>query len=419
MKTSALTTALLAVAATGAYAENLVPDSVVWNALIQNAPEACTPDEVPALRYVTPDRNLAFYVSGQLKATIGGDFDHVIDDPNNFTSLDIPIHNDPGCGGAFMFSAQQSAVSFNLVALPGTSNQVGLYVTTNLLGENYTPAIEYALVNYRGLSVGYGYTLFADTRAALPTIDYMGPCGYTGAGNAGVQYRVGLGRGFAFGAAVELPLASYTPGSYAAEVHQRVPAVPVALTYGWNGGDSWVRCSAVLRNMIYRDMVAECNRNNVGWGVQLSGSQAVGGPFRLFWQATYGRGITSYFQDYTDRGYDMMPDPARPGRLNNVKAWGGYAGVQCNFTENVYICAGYSQVRDYADRYTLAPDSDDADVTPWGKQSKYTQYAVGNLFWDINSYLSCGIEYIWGRRVNFDGNHAHDSRLQAMLQFAF
>lgn len=406
--TCALTLSFCALSIASAQA-----DDDIYQALIDNAPEGARPNEAPAVRCSFAGGNVVLGISGQVKATMGYDFGNPQDDPNNFVSLDIPMSAPAGNKSKFMFSAQQSALSLNLVALPGTADQVGMYVTVNLLGDSYTPALEYALLTYRGLSVGLGYTLFADTRAALPTIDYMGPCGYTGAGNAGIQYRKTLDCGVTLGAALELPLVSYTAADAVENVHQRVPAIPLAVSYGWDGGDSWVRLSGVVRNMIYRDMVEQSNRNKVGWGLQLSGSQSLGAlPLRVMWQATYGHGITSYFQDYTDKGYDMMPDPANPGRLKDVQAWGGYAGVQFNFSDNVYMCAGYSHVRDYIDRYADG-------ATPWGEQSKYTQYAVGNLFWDINSYLSTGIEYIWGRRVNFDGSQAHDSRLQAMLQFSF
>ncbi len=49
----------------------------------------------------------------------------------------------------------------------------------------------------------------------------------------------------------------------------------------------------------------------------------------------------------------------------------------------------------------------------------YGQYAVGNVMWQITPMLQCGLEYIYGRRVNMDGAQAHDNRLQTMLQVSF
>ena len=50
---------------------------------------------------------------------------------------------------------------------------------------------------------------------------------------------------------------------------------------------------------------------------------------------------------------------------------------------------------------------------------KYALYAAANCFYDITPYLSCGIEYVWGRRCTWDRTSAHDNRLQAQIQFSF
>lgn len=44
---------------------------------------------------------------------------------------------------------------------------------------------------------------------------------------------------------------------------------------------------------------------------------------------------------------------------------------------------------------------------------------VGNVFYNINSIVQVGAEYIYGRRVDFDGSQAHDNRVEAMLQVSF
>lgn len=61
---------------------------------------------------------------------------------------------------------------------------------------------------------------------------------------------------------------------------------------------------------------------------------------------------------------------------------------------------------------------EDADST-WGSTYKYAQYVAANMFYNINSIVQVGVEYDYGRRVNYDGSQAHDNRLQAMLQVSF
>ena len=82
------------------------------------------------------------------------------------------------------------------------------------------------------------------------------------------------------------------------------------------------------------------------------------------------------------------------------------------FTPKLFVTATYSHVRAYVDRF------EDADST-WGSTYKYAQYVAANMFYNINSIVQVGVEYDYGRRVNYDGRQAHDNRLQAMLQVSF
>lgn len=56
---------------------------------------------------------------------------------------------------------------------------------------------------------------------------------------------------------------------------------------------------------------------------------------------------------------------------------------------------------------------------PWGSSYKYAQYILGNVFYNVNSIVQVGLEYIYGRRMNYDGTQSHDNRLEAMLQVSF
>jgi hypothetical protein len=89
-----------------------------------------------------------------------------------------------------------------------------------------------------------------------------------------------------------------------------------------------------------------------------------------------------------------------------VKSWGGYAGVQYCFSDKVFATATYSHLRIY-------PRNAEPDTY------RYGQYLSANIFWDITSMFQCGMEYIYGRRVNMDGIQAHNNRLQTMLQVSF
>ena len=139
------------------------------------------------------------------------------------------------------------------------------------------------------------------------------------------------------------------------------------------------------------------------------------GGLTAFWQAVYGKGITSYFQDLNGAGMDLLPDPHNSGVLNTVKSWGSYLGLQYTFSPKVFCSATYSHVRTYVPRYGDQASS----ASGWDAQYKYAQYAVANIFWNITPILQTGLEYIYGRRVDYSGAQAHDNRIQTMLQLSF
>lgn len=78
----------------------------------------------------------------------------------------------------------------------------------------------------------------------------------------------------------------------------------------------------------------------------------------------------------------------------------------------MFATASYSHVRTYADSFS-------GGSTPFGEQYKYAQYVVANLFWTPNSLLQTGIEYLYGRRVDYGGARGHDNRIQAMIALNF
>lgn len=377
---------------------------------VDNAPELYRIPGAP--KFAIVGKNDAFYlgIGGAVKATVSYDFGSPIKSATMFTTSKIPMDPEPGNGGLLQFSAQQSNLFFNFVALPNNPNQIGAYISFNFINPNYGFNLDYAYLKYRGFTVGYTTGLFTDAAAAPPTIDYEGPCGSTTVFKGVVDYRHQFGK-FGIGAGVEMPVASYTTSSSTSTVNQRYPDIPVYVQYVWDKS-SHIRLSAILREMTYRDLISNTNHTATGWGIQLSGTAGILPGLTAYYQATYGQGLSSYFQDMSGLGLDMVPDRNAPGRLKTVKAWGGYAGLQYNITPKLFVSATYSQVRNYAPEYA-------GGETEWLGQYKYAQYAVGNVFYNITSNLQWGLEYIYGRRVDQSGAQAHDSRIQTMLQFSF
>ena len=380
----------------------------VYEAFAENSPADSRIPNAPRFALVGKNRKFYLGIGGDVKATMNYDWGSPIQNANEFGPYDIPMPGQSGYNpnnkGWFGISAQQTDIFVNFVALPDNPNKIGFYLNAIFLGNNYAPQIRNVYVSYRGIEAGYGFSLFTDLAASPTTIDYDGPNSFTVDLNAKLDYRHTFGKHFGIGVGLEMPMASYTNGSYTSTVTQRVPDIPAYIQ--WNfGNNNRIRLSGLLRNMQYADNITRDTKNKVGWGVQLSGNFNICDKLVGYYQAAYGKGMTSYFEDLTGNGLDMVPCIDNRGQLQTVKAWGAYMGLQYNFSSKCYSTLIYSQLRNYAPEYT-------GGATPWDSQYKYGQYILGNFFWNINDLLTWGVEYIYGRRMNMDHNQAHDNRIQ-------
>ena len=407
-----------------------IEDSLkVYQAFAENSPADFRVPNAPRFAFVGKNRKFYLGIGGDVKATMNYDWGSPIQNANSFGPYDIPMPNQSGYNpsnkGWFGLSAQQTDLFVNFVALPDNPNKIGFYLNATLLGNGYLPQIRSAYVSYRGIEAGYGFSLFTDLAASPSTIDYDGPNSFTVVINAKFDYRHNFGKHFGIGVGAEMPMASYTNGqknitvgagstteTFTQTVTQRIPDIPAYLQ--WNfGNNNRIRLSALLRNMQYRDVLSKDTKNLAGWGVQLTGNFNICDKLIGYYQAAYGKGMTSYFEDLTGNGLDMVPNINNNGLLETVKAWGAYIGLQYNFSPKAYCTAVYSQLRNYA------PDYGNNGTVPWTSQYKYGQYILGNFFYNINNLFTWGVEYIYGRRVDMNGLQAHDNRIQTMLQVNF
>lgn len=383
-------------------------DSLVVKALAENAPDHFNAPELPRFSIIGKDRKYYLGIGGYAKTTLSYDFDDPIANATSFSPNAIPMHPRKGDSGLVQFGAGTSNISFNFVGLPETENSFGVYFNFNFNGPDYGLSLLNAYARYRGFTIGYGLSLFTDAAAGPATIDFAGPNSFTFVSNTVINYEYEWGRHWGTGIGLEMPMADYAEGAETYAVNQRIPDIPLYIQYSWNGRGSWVRLSGILRNMLYRDEVADKNRNSTGWGVKMSGSAVLCKKVTTFYQAVYGEGIANYIQDTNGNNLDMLPSKKLPGQLENVTAWGGYAGLQYNFTSRVFMSATYSFVRTSA-----------GDAMYAAGQYKNGRYIVSNLFWNLAPQVQMGLEYLWGERENSDGLKHYNSRAQTMVQFNF
>ena len=387
-------------------------DTVVLKVLEENAPKYFNAPGMPRFSVIGKEREFYLGIGGYIRGTMSYDFGNPIESPLYFIPSAIPVGNSAGNSELFQMSAASSNLFFNFVALPHTEDKVGAYVDFGYAEglSGYGFSLKAAYLTYRNLVVGYTTSLFTDGAAAAQTIDQQGPNAMTFLFNTVVDYQFKVGQHWKFGAGLEMPSVDASFGNNAAAVNQRLPDIPVYAQYMWHDGKGWLRFSALLRNMYYRDMVAGKNRDAAGWAVKLSSASPIGKSFMLYSQSVFGKGIASYVQDLQGLGMDMLPVGGNSGKMEPVEISATYLGLQYTISSKLSTSATFSMVR------CFVPDN---VKDPSGGLYKDASYFVTNLIYRVSPVLTTGVEYLWGSRRNVDESFSHDNRMQMSLRVNF
>ena len=383
-------------------------DTLAAQSLTENMQNLYQTASLPQFVLIGKNRSLYFGIGGFVKTTIAYDWGHPITNGIAFSISHIPMSVGKGDHQLVQMSAQYSSLNFNFVGLPGSKHQIGAYIGFNLDNPNYAPHLTAAYVKYAGFTVGYGLSLFIDAAAKPPTIDNGGPNSATSCRSVLIDYQYKWGKHWGFGVGLERPNIAITNGPKTKSINQKVPDIPFYMEGAWNERKSWVRVSGVVRNLMYLDEVTDKAIDNIGWGVKVSGKIVLIPQLTVYYQGLYGDGISSYVKNMKEENLDMLPSRTQEGKLNTVRTWGAYLGVQYHFIPSAFISVIYSFV-----------NTDNYKSTYAENQYKGGQYLAANVIWSLNAQIQLGAEYLWGEKEIGSGEMARDNRAQAMLRFNF
>lgn len=379
----------------------------VENRMKGNAPKAPNDNGLP--RFALVGKNNEFYlgIGGQFLGEGVFTWGDAMPSATLFTPAALTPKT-PGNGGNTQFGWQTSSIYLNFVAMPGTDNQLGIFFKANFLGNSNAFNCFHFYAKYRGLTAGYTNSLFTDGAAEPMTIDFEGPNGYPFITLFTAYWEQNFTKNFSGAIGIDAPTASMTTNSTTEKVNQRIPAIPLYLQYAWNDGGSHVRLSGLIRPTQYRNLSEATNNTAVGGGVQLSGMTKVVGNLGANFNAAYGRGIGTYLQDDNGLGLDVVAT-STPGKMNTVKTLGITGGLSYAFSSKVSTNITYSHLVNWLPDDAVVSDS----------QYRYGDYVAANVIYNINKFVSAGIEYDYGHRKDINGNGLHANRLQCQLAVTF
>ena len=346
-------------------------------------------------------------IGGYLQTKIEYDFAKAVD---NVDFLPSAIQRAGAPSSQYRMDMTNSTLFLKLV---GTSRLLGdfeVFTSANWRGNGLGLELQNAYMRTKYMTIGYTVGSFMDLAAVPVTIDYGGPCGMTFYRSTQVQFRYGFDFGLSMGIALEAPDVEATENENISLGAQRMPHVPLFLQYNFmNMPDNHIRLGAILRDISYTDKVTGHDSDKLGWGTQASILSTIG-KLQFKGQFTIGEGIGSLVNNISNVGVDMVPDPKSPGKAIFLRCLAWYAGMQFNFTDDLFASATFSQTMLHS-----RSGYDEANPTAYKKG----QYLAANLFYNISDNMQLGIEYLHGWRTDFDMKTFNANRVNLSARYDF
>lgn len=387
----------------------------------------------PKFAITTKDRKFMMTLSGNIPVIMGYDIGNDLYKTSagiNFVTGDIPVPRQDGKKADYYINPYNAQLNFAVVGFAGTKNQISALIRFATNGNNPNVAISRAWIKWRGWTFGSLHTLIQDGYACQPpTIDPEGPCGDVSTGAAQIRYESPSYSGFSFAAGLEMPTFYSSNGVYkghdyakyygtqvSTDANELVPDIPFWIQYQKSPVNR-IRFSGVIRNLRYRDLVEQKSRTVVGWGTMLSGNFSFYKPLSFCFQAVYGKGIGNYIQDIAGREISFTPKDDAPGKLTPTPMMGLVFGATYNFNARWQMNAvgSYTRVWDCEEYARIG----DVGRVAGNNNYRHATYVAVNCFYNINSYLQWGLEYLYGQRATYALGARCDNRIQTQLNFTF
>lgn len=364
--------------------------------------------EAPYFLFMSRDATLAMGVGGAVRMRGYFDWHGAVPAPA-FAPYLIPMHPDPAAMRHFGTTPAGTCLFFRVLGRNRRLGHYQLYIEANFTGydsRDFKLKKAYAQIN--DLTIGYAVTTFSDPAAQPPMVDANGPSNKISPANVLVRYMPKVGRHWTLAVSAETPsTAVNADGAETRAVQNWVPDGAAFVQYEWDRS-SHVRLAGIVRSLSWRDEVAGKNHHRAGWGLMLSSVAHPLVPLTTYLTVNYGRGYASMGGDLSYGAYDLIADPARPGRLYAPASLGWCVGVQWNFRPELFVSASASSTRLYSGRNDVAPT-----------EFKRGLMAAANCFWNATPRIQFGVEFDFGRRFDYGGAARSAYRVGAMAMFSF
>lgn len=359
-------------------------------------------------RFVMVDRSGKYVLGlgGFVAANISSDFNGLSD--KDFVIYDIPVPTAEFKDNKFNFALDQSRIFLKLVGDTEMGRLIAYIETDFRGGSGGLLHLRQAYVSFKHFLVGQTWSTFMDLDGTPYTLDFEGPNSMLSIRQPMVRYSWPVTAKWMLEGAAEVPTLSYSTRTSmtALSYPQSVPDVIVRTSYSSDFGH--VQLAGVLRTLIVPDTLVNKSNHSVGYGFAFSGTVNLPAGFKFQYQATYGKGISHYFNGLKNRGLDLLYNPETRS-TSLVPVWGGYVNLARTWGQGGIFTSNLL--------YGLADVNIHDDLLP--HQYKKGYYFAVNTVWTFLKYGTIGIEYLHGERKNINREKGDANRINALLRYNF
>ncbi|MEM8563864.1 MAG: DcaP family trimeric outer membrane transporter [Pseudomonadota bacterium] len=406
-----------------------VETEVVVTELEQASDRARSPSELDKIRADDPTKDLlktfpgawrlpgtsaALSVGGYVRTAVVLNQD-VLDIPDRFIVGSIPVGAPANPDNAAQSSITASQSRLNVDMREHTSAGVlRAYIEGDFTGQGNTFRLRHAFGQWDRILAGQTWSTFVDTQATPDEVDFEGLNGRINVRQSQVRFSPSIGEAFSLEMSLEDPNPQIQNGS-------GITRVPDIVLAGKFQPHERLHLRAALlgrqirgQESIPTETLSAAPGGGVdkryAYGISLSGSittPLLGSRDQVLFQLNHGNGIGRYVNDLKDIGkFDGTFNPTT-NELQLFDVFAGYASFQHWWAENM------------RSSFTLGlVDVSNPNFVP-DNAYKRTVRASANLFWDLSPRIETGVEYLWGRRENQNGEDGDAQQLQMMIRYLF
>lgn len=358
-------------------------------------------------RFVLTDREgrWGLGIGGYVQMRAEFDFDGIVD---NLDFLPSSIQREDGPSTQYQMDITTSTLFMKLVGRSRLMGDFFLYTSGDWRGNGRSFRLLNAYLKNNYITLGYTTGSFMDLAAYPATVDNAGPCGMTFYRATQLALRYGFDWGLSMGIGIESPDIEGLENEYVSVGAQRFPDIPIYFKYQFYK-NTHLRIGGIVRDVSYRNLVNNSQRQKVAWGAQASMLLTLG-DFHLSGQYTMGEGIGSLINDVSNVGMDLVPSPKTDGKMMLLFTDAWFASVQYNIAPGIFASATYSQSN-------MRSRSGFAGANP--DVYKRGQYLAANMFFAASENLQLGVEYLHGWRTDFDDDTYNANRVNLSARYNF